>query len=250
MIKVENLSKFYKDKGRKKIKAVNNVSFECHPGKVYGLLGPNGAGKTTTLRIISTALRPTEGTAFVQEHDIRQHPRKVRENIGFLSANTGLYGRLTPREVLKYFGALYGMPPKRIAERTDELAETLTMQEFLNRPCEKLSTGMKQKVNIARSVLHDPPVMVFDEPTSGLDILTGRAIVDFIRRCKDSGRTILFSTHIMAEVAKLCDNVGVIHKGMMLFDGTLEDMRKQHGEDVEDAFLALCTKVEAEVNAQ
>jgi sodium transport system ATP-binding protein len=239
MIEVGALSKIYRDKKKGRFAAVDEVSFSCRPGEVYGLLGPNGAGKTTTLRMLSTAIKPTSGTARLADIDVVHHPSKVRSLIGFLSANTGLYGRLTPREVLRYFGRLFGMTEAKIKNRTEELADLFTMREFLERPCDKLSTGMKQKVNIARTVLHDPPVMIFDEPTSGLDVLTSRAIVSFIRRCRAEGKTVLFSTHIMAEVDQLCDHVGVIHKGRLHFDGPIGELRKHYGDNMSDAFVRI-----------
>lgn len=239
MIEITNLSKYYKDKKRGRIEAVKDVSFRCEPGQVYGLLGPNGAGKTTTLRILSTALKPSEGGGHVCGHDIVKEPTKVRRRIGFLSANTGLYGRLTPRESLRYFGRLFNVSDKDTNARIADLAATFDMNDFLDRPCDKLSTGMKQKVNIARTVLHAPEVLVFDEPTSGLDVLTSRTIVQFIRHCREEGKTVIFSTHIMAEVEKLCDRVGVIHQGRMFYDGTVADLRARHGEDLEDAFVHL-----------
>jgi sodium transport system ATP-binding protein len=239
MIEVSDLSKVYRDKKKGRFAAVDHVSFSCYPGEVYGLLGPNGAGKTSTLRMLSTAISPTGGTATVAGFDVAHRPSEVRRRIGFLSANTGLYGRLTPREVLRYFGHLFGMDDTHIRARTEELADLFSMREFLERPCDKLSTGMKQKVNIARTVLHDPPVMVLDEPTSGLDVLTSRAIVTFIRRCRAEGKTVLFSTHIMAEVDQLCDRVGVIHKGRLFFNDTIEQLRQHYGSNMSDAFVRI-----------
>lgn len=238
MIEVESLTKTFRDRRRGGVHALEGVCFQCRPGEVYGLLGPNGAGKTTTLRIISTALRPTAGTARVMGHDVTAEARDVRRRIGFLSANTGLYGRLTPREVLAYFGRLHGMARPAIRARIEEANELFDLGEFLDRPCDKLSTGMKQRVNIARAVFHHPPVMVFDEPTTGLDVLSSHTIVRFIARCRAEGRTVVFSTHIMTEVQRLCDRVGIIHKGRMHFDGTLEELHARHGSDTAAAFLA------------
>lgn len=244
MIEVESLGKTYRGRGRKRVDALAQVSFQCTPGQVFGLLGPNGAGKTTCLRILSTALRPTSGRATVGGHDVVSQAREVRRSVGFLSSNTGLYVRLTPREVLRYFGRLFGLEDEHIARRTEELAGTFSMHEFLDRPCDKLSTGMRQKVNIARTVIHSPPVMVFDEPTAGLDVLTSRTIVEFIHACREEGRTVLFSTHIMAEVARLCDAVGVIHQGRLLFRGTVDELRARAGADLDDAFVQLVQQAE------
>lgn len=239
MIEIRNLCKTYRGRGRRRVEALHGVTLECRPGQVYGLIGPNGAGKTTALRIISTALRPTAGGGVVMGYDIVKQSRRVRENIGFLAANSGLYARLSAREVLRYFGRLYRLSEEQIRTRIIELAETFQMQEFLDRACDKLSTGMAQKVNIARTVIHAPPVMVFDEPTTGLDVLTSRSIVQFIRRCKQEERTVILSTHIMAEVEKLCDRVGIIHAGRLLFDGTIAELRERCGADLDEAFVQL-----------
>ncbi|MEW5994183.1 MAG: ATP-binding cassette domain-containing protein [Candidatus Zixiibacteriota bacterium] len=240
MIQAENLTKIFKDKKRGEVRAADAVSFTCRPGQVYGLLGPNGAGKTTTLRMLSTALRPTSGTAFVNGIDVVEEPQKVRAQIGFLSGGTGLYGRLTPTEMVRYFGRLYGMPQSAIAERTKILFDMLDMNEFARTRIEKLSSGMKQKVSIARSVIHDPPTMVFDEPTTGLDVMSSRTIVQFIHRCRDGGKTVIFSTHIMSEAMRLCDRVGIIHKGRLYAEGTVAEMLSQTGTDtLEDAFIRI-----------
>jgi sodium transport system ATP-binding protein len=239
LIEIRDLRKTYKGKKGARVEALRGVSFTCRPGEVFGLLGPNGAGKTTALRIISTALKATGGSGRVMDYDIAMQSRQVRQSIGFLSTNTGLYGRLSPREVLTYFGRLFRMEPATLRKRIDELAETFQMTEFLDRHCDKLSTGMKQKVNIARTVIHSPPVMVFDEPTTGLDVLTSRTIVQFIQQCRAERRTVLFSTHIMAEVAKLCDQVAIIHEGVLLFSGTVAELRERGGDDLDDAFIHL-----------
>lgn len=237
MIEVRDLIKTYRDRKRGKIEALRGISFDCPPGQIFGLLGPNGAGKTTALRIISTALRPTAGTGRVLDFDLTRQSRQVRESIGFLSCNTGLYVRLTAREVLTYFGRLFRMSNSDIAGRIQELADLFEMGDFLDRACGKLSTGMQQKVNIARTVIHSPPVMIFDEPTAGLDVLTSRTIINFIRACKEEGRTVLLSTHIMAEVEKLCDRVAILHEGKIYFDGTVEDFRGSHSHDLDEAFI-------------
>lgn len=239
MIEVEKLTKSFRDKKKGVLYAVKDVTFSCKPGEVFGLLGPNGAGKTTALRMISTALKPTAGHGTVMGFDFVREPQKVRKSIGFLSANTGLYGRLTPREILRYFGSLFGMHRPQIDARIAELSAAFDMHDFLDRACDKLSTGMKQKVNISRSVIHSPPVMIFDEPTAGLDVLTSRHIVDFVRRCRVENKTVLLSTHIMTEVKKLCDRVGVIHEGELKFLGTVEELQSTHGEDLEDAFMSI-----------
>ncbi len=238
MIEAKSLVKIFKDKKRGEIRAVDNVSFTCKQGEVFGLLGPNGAGKTTTLRLLSTALRPTSGTALISGTDIVEEPQEVRRQIGFLSGNTGLYGRLTAREMVAYFGRLYGMKKAQIVARTALLFDMLEMNDFADSRNDKLSTGMKQKVSIARSVLHDPPVMVFDEPTSGLDVMSSRTIVEFIRRCRNDGKCVIFSTHIMSEATRLCDRIAIIHNGRIYFEGTVPDILTRTGMDnLEDAFI-------------
>ncbi len=239
MIEVNNLQKTYQGRKSKRVEALKGVTFTCEPGKVFGLLGPNGAGKTTALRIISTALKPTGGEGRVMGKDIVTQSAEVRRNVGFLSTNTGLYGRLTPREVLRYFGRLFRMTPGDIDARTQELSETFGMSEFLDRACDKLSTGMRQKVNIARTVLHSPPVIVFDEPTTGLDVITAKSIVEFIARCREEGRTVIFSTHHMTEVEKLCDRIGVINSGELVFLGEIDEFRAKYGSHLDEGFIRL-----------
>ncbi len=240
MIEAIKLCKEFKDKKRGVIKAVDQVSFTCQPGEVYGLLGPNGAGKTTTLRLLSTALKPTSGTARINGIDVTSDPQRVREQIGFLSGNTGLYGRLSAREMVTYFGKLYGMSTEQIAARCDKLFAMLDMNDFADSRNEKLSSGMKQKVSIARSVVHDPPVMVFDEPTTGLDVMSSRTIVEFIRRCRDEGKSVIFSTHIMSEAVRLCDRVAIIHLGKIYREGTVGQLLEHTGTDnLEDAFIKI-----------
>ncbi len=238
MIEARNLSKQFQDKKRGVVRAVENVSFRCQPGQIYGLLGANGAGKTTTLRMLATILEPTGGMAIVAGYDIVEQPEKVRANVGFLSTATALYARLTAQEMVEYFGRLYGMDEPALKRRIDELFARLEMNDFRDRRCDKLSTGMKQKVSIARTLVHDPPVMIFDEPTLGLDIMTARTIVGFIRECRQHGKTVIFSTHIMSEVEKLCDIIGIIDGGRLLAEGTLAELRRRYAEqDLEEIFV-------------
>ncbi len=226
------------DRKRGEIRAVDAVSFTCQPGLIYGLLGANGAGKTTTLRLLATILQPTDGTARVAGFDIIEQPEKVRASVGFLSTATALYGRLTARETVEYFGRLNGLNGRRLRQRTDELFALLDIHEFAEQRCDKLSTGMKQKVSIARTLVHDPPVMIFDEPTVGLDVMTARTIVAFIRDCRTRGKTVIFSTHVMSEAEKLCDTIGIIHNGKLLQEGTLAELRRRTGlDDLEDIFV-------------
>jgi sodium transport system ATP-binding protein len=240
MIEVDRLSKTFYDKKRGEIQAANNVSFECSPGEIFGLLGPNGAGKTTTLRMLATVISPTSGTARIAGYDIREQPQQVRMHIGYLSGSTALYERLTGREMVTYFAELYGLSRKEIEERTEEIFTTLDMHEFVDTRCDKLSTGQKQRVSIARTIIHRPPVLFFDEPTNGLDLITARTIMQFIKQCRAEGRTVVFSTHIMSEVEALCDRIAVIYNGRVVAIGTLEEMRARTGKQAfEDVFMAL-----------
>jgi sodium transport system ATP-binding protein len=240
VIRTDGLTKIFGDRKRGEVRAVDAITFSCEPGVVYGLLGPNGAGKTTTLRMLSTALLPTSGTALVNGVDVTQNPQKVRTQIGFLSGTTGLYGRLSPREMVTYFGKLYGMSKQVIERRIGELFDMLDMHGFARTRNEKLSGGMKQKVSIARSVVHDPQVMVFDEPTTGLDVMSSRTIVQFIRHCADQGKTVVFSTHIMSEAMRLCDRIGIIHRGRLYAEGTVDELLSQTGtRNLEDAFVRI-----------
>ena len=242
MIEAVNLCKRFQDKKRGEVRAVDNVSFTCHPGQIYGLLGANGAGKTTTLRMLATILEPSEGTARLCGHDIVEHPERVRANCGFLSTATALYPRLTAQEMVEYFGRLNGLDSTTLKTRIDDIFNKLDMNDFRDRRCDKLSTGMKQKTSIARTLVHDPPVMIFDEPTLGLDIMTARTIIEFIRECRDRGKTVIFSTHVMREVEKLCDEIGVIQSGKLLTEGTIEQLRQRHGEnDLEEIFVKIVT---------
>jgi sodium transport system ATP-binding protein len=252
MINVMNLSKEFPKKDGTVFKAVDDISFEARDAEIVCLLGVNGAGKTTTMRILSTVFKPTSGTAEIQGFNILSQAQQVRENLGFLTGDTGLYNRLRGSEFIRYFGRLYSVPEKTIDERIKEMADLLDMHDFLDKKIEFMSTGMKQKVSIVRSIIHDPPVMIFDEPTSGLDILTARNIVSFIRQCKQRGKCVLFSTHIMREAERLADRVVMIHKGKILANGSLEDLREQSNQtDLDDIFVHFVNQFtdEAEVLA-
>src|SRR5712671_5863259 len=242
MIEARGLSKRFRDRKRGEIRAVDGVSFRCEPGRIYGLLGANGAGKTTTLRILATILEPSNGTAVICGHDVVEEPEKVRAKVGFLSTATALYPRLTAQELVEYFGRLNGLDEATLKKRVDEIFKRLDMNGFRDRRCDKLSTGMMQKTSIARTLVHDPPVMIFDEPTNGLDIMTARTITAFIRECRDNGKTVIFSTHIMSEVEKLCDTIGIIHDGKLLTEGTLTQLRDKYAEqDLEEIFVRVVT---------
>ena len=240
MIEAHHLTKTFRDKKRGEIRAVDDISFRAEPGRIYGLLGANGAGKTTTLRLLATLLRPSSGSAAVAGFDVARAPETVRAHVGFLAASTALYGRLTAREMITYFGQLNGLAPAEIKVRIKRLSAELDMDEFLDRRCDKFSTGMKQKTSIARTLIHDPAVMIFDEPTLGLDVMTARAIVRFVRECRDRGKTVIYSTHVMTEVEKLCDQIGIIHGGRLVAEGTLAELRHRHGEqDLEEIFVKI-----------
>lgn len=240
MIETRHLTKTFRDKKRGEICAADDITFRVEPGQIYGLLGANGAGKTTTLRLLATLLQPTSGSATIAGFDVVRDAQKVRANVGFLAASTALYGRLTAREMIAYFGQLNGLSDADIRARTRRIADDLDMHEFLDRRCEKFSTGMKQKTSIARTLIHDPAVMIFDEPTLGLDVMTARAIVQFVRECRNRGKTVIYSTHVMSEVEKLCDTIGIIHGGKLLAEGTLAGLRATHGEqDMEEIFVKI-----------
>jgi sodium transport system ATP-binding protein len=245
LIQTHEISKFFSDRKRGEVRAVDGVSLQCRPGEIFGLLGPNGAGKTTLLRMLATIIEPSAGTAEVGGFDVRQQPEKVRQSIGFLSGSAGLYERLTAREMVAYFGELYGLSNPDLAERIEAVFAMLDIREFADRRCDKLSTGQKQRVSIARAIVHDPPILFFDEPTSGLDVTAARTVVRFIRRCRDEGRTVVFSTHIMSEVEALCDRIAVIYQGKVAAVGTLAQLRAQTGEAAfERVFLQLIGELE------
>ncbi len=239
-IRVEGLTKVFEDRKRGLIHALDDVSFTCSPGRIFGLLGPNGAGKTTALRVLSTVLRPTGGSVMVEGLDAIRAPDEVRARIGFLSGATGLYERSTAREVVTFFGELFGLGRRRLRERLDELVSLLRMGEFLDQACGRLSAGQRQKVSIARTIIHDPPVIILDEPTANLDVLVAREVVVFVGAERDRGKTVLLSTHIMSEVDRLCDDVAIIHEGRLLMSGTKDEVvARGGGQSVEDIFFQL-----------
>jgi len=247
MIQVQNVTKtYYLDKKQKKelqttansINAVNGISFECTPGRVYSLLGPNGAGKTTTLRMMSTILKPTSGTMTIAGYDVEKEADKVRARIGFLTGSTNLYDRLNPSEIVTYFGKLHGMDATVMEQRKDALFTQLGIHEFSQKRIGQMSTGMKQKVSIARSMIHDPEVVIFDEPTSGLDVITANSIIELIKRCKEEGKTVIFSSHIMSEVDLLCDDLAIIAKGDLVYNDSMQNFRKEFsGTSLTEAFI-------------
>ena len=236
MVEIMNLTKKFK-----KTTAVDKVSFTIESGEIVGLLGENGAGKTTTLRMLATMLKATEGTAKINGYDIVQEPEKVRGQIGILfGGEVGLYDRLTARENIEYFAELNGMDKDKTRKRIDDLARILEMNDYMNKRVGKFSRGMKQKVAIARSIVHNPSVMLFDEPTAGLDVTASRIVQDFIMKCKKDNKAILFSSHSMEEVERLCDKIVIIHKGRILEEGTVNGLKeKYHMDNMEDIFMSL-----------
>ena len=240
MIHVENLSKSFRDLRRGGVVAVDRVSFDAGPGEVFGLLGPNGAGKTTTLRILCTVLKPTGGTATIAGYDVATQAPLVRQHIGFLSANTAIYDRMSAWEMVEYFGKLYNLDDDFLRRRMDYVFDALQMNNFRDVLGAKMSTGMRQKVSIARAIIHDPPVLIFDEPTLGLDVLVARAVLENVERLRDEGKCIIYSTHMMREVEKLCRRVAIISQGRIKAYGELDELRERYGEnDLEELFFHL-----------
>ncbi len=228
-VEVCSLCKVFTDPKREEIRAVDGISFECYQGEIFGILGPNGAGKTTLLRLIATILAPTSGSARVCGYDVVNEPDKVKRTIGFLSGSTKLYARLTPLETVRYFGRLYGMEKSLIKKRSREIFEVLGMETIRDRQLGKLSTGEKQKVSIARSLIHDPPVLILDEPTAGLDIVSSKAIINFIRSARQESKTIILSTHYMTEAEEMCDRIGLINRGRLTAMGTTDELLSASG---------------------
>ena len=239
MIVADNLVKIFPTPDGEK-RAVDGLSFTVGAGQIYGLLGPNGAGKTTTLRLLSGLMVPTSGTAHMGGFDVNRQPNEVKRVLGFLTANTGLYQRLTARELLVYFAQLQHMEREEARARARYLIEWLNMGEFAQLRCGALSTGQKQRVNIARALVADPLILVMDEPTLGLDVLSNRVILEFIRRERDVGKTIILSTHYLDEAESMCDRIGLLHQGRLVAEGGLEELRKLAGEErLSNIFLKL-----------
>ena len=242
MIRAEHLRKTFPGKGKHAtpVVAVDDVSFTAHDGEITGLLGPNGAGKTTTMRMLYTLMRPETGRVQVDGIDVTADPNAVRRSLGVLPDARGVYKRLTARENIAYFGQLHGMGEAAIAERTRVLAAALQMEDFLDRQTEGFSQGQRTKTAIARALVHDPRNVILDEPTNGLDVMTTRGLRDFLRQLRAEGRCVIFSSHIMQEVAALCDRIVIIANGRVMAEGTSDQLRAQSGEgNLEDAFVRL-----------
>ncbi len=240
MVQTHAIAKHFIDPKRGVVKAVDGVSLQVQPGEIVGLLGANGAGKTTLLRMLSTVITPTSGTATIHGFDTVIHPEEVRRAIGFMSNSTALYGRLTAREVLEYFAGLYGIAQPARKARVDEVIDQMAIGEFADRLCDKLSTGQKQRVSIARTILHDPPVLFFDEPTAGLDVIMSQEVMKFIEEARERGKAVMYCTHIMSEVERLCDRVYVLHGGVIRGVGSVDEIKTLAGQStLERSFLSL-----------
>jgi sodium transport system ATP-binding protein len=240
MIEIDKLTKIFPSPDGTEKVAVDHISFRVMPGEIYGLLGPNGAGKTTTLRMVAGLLLPTSGRVVIEGHDATNHPAEVKRRIGYLTANTGLYQRLTPVEVLEYFATLYGLSKVESRRRIAELIDWLGMRDFLKLRCGALSTGQKQRTNIARALIADPPILILDEPTLGLDVLSNRLILQFIQTQADAGKAVLLSTHALDEIEKMCRRMGLMHNGQLVAEGDLDTLRQQTGQQrLSDVFLQL-----------
>ena len=237
MIIANDLHKSFKTKTGK-VTAVDGVSFTAHDGQITGLLGPNGAGKTTTMRMLYTLMTPDRGEVRVDGLDTARDPVAVRRALGVLPDARGVYKRLTARENIAYFGELHGLDAGTIATRTERLVQALNMQDFIDRRTEGFSQGQRTKTAIARALVHDPRNVILDEPTNGLDVMTTRAMRGFLRQLREEGRCVIFSSHIMQEVAALCDRIVIIAKGSVVASGTADELREFTGEEnLEDAFV-------------
>ncbi len=239
-VEVRDLYKIFRAPGGGEVRAVDGVSFTCASGEIVGLLGPNGAGKTTALRILATILQPTSGSARVGGRDVQEDPDGVRRRLGFVSSSTGVYERLTGRETLVYYARLHGMDETALTARVSEVLDLLEMNDFCDRVCGRLSAGQRQKVSLARAIIHDPPVLVLDEPTANLDVIVARNVVEFVESARTQGRAILLSTHLFSEAERLCDRIVIVHEGKVLAKGTLAELQARTGEsNLEDAFFRL-----------
>lgn len=239
MIRTTALTKVFAPRRARPTVAVDRLDLRCETGEIYALLGPNGAGKTTTLRIVSTLVDPTSGDAFVNGHSVRTAKAPIRRLIGVVSCETGVYERMTPREIGTYFGRLNDLDDRTIAANLDAIFDLLGMRDFADTRTDDFSSGMRQKTVIMRALVTAPEILVFDEPTAGLDVLTAKRVLDHIRLLKDQGKTVLFSTHVLREAEKLADRIGIIHRGRLVAEGSLDALRAESGRaDLEDIFFS------------
>ena len=247
MITVQKLTKRFSNSGGEKI-AVDHLSFTVSPGEVYGLLGPNGAGKTTTLRMILGLLTPTSGDAEIDGFQVSTHPNDVKRRIGYASASVGVYPWLSPKEMLSFAADLYDIDPSVAANRIRELAKLLDFRTIMGQRCATLSTGQKQRVNLARALVHDPPVMLMDEPTRGLDVVGSKVIFDYIEYLRSVNKAVIVCTHRLDEAERLCDRFGLLHQGILRQSGTLEELQQSSGRSsLTDMFLDVLAKADEEV---
>ena len=239
MIRTNSLCKTFRI-GSREIKAVRDVSFRVDTGQVYGLLGPNGAGKTTTMRMILGLLKPDLGFAEINEARSDSQSDLLKRQVGFVSASAGVYQWLTAREMLSFFGDIYGLTPDEVDVRINELQDLLGLQEFLNQRCSTLSTGQKQRINLARALIHDPPVMILDEPTLGLDVVGSQVIFEYINMLKEQSKAIVLCTHRLEQAERVCDRFGLLHQGKLVLEGSLAELQSKTGKDnLVDMFIQL-----------
>jgi ABC-2 type transport system ATP-binding protein/sodium transport system ATP-binding protein len=240
MIQVEGLTRRFRVQSGGDVVAVDDLSFQVAAGEVYGLLGPNGAGKTTTLRMLLGLLSPSAGRATIEGFSSAEQPEEVKRRVGFVSTSAGLYPHLSVREMLLFFADLYGVPPAQAAEELASLTELLGLGELLHRRCLTLSTGQKQRVNLARALIHQPPVLLLDEPTQGLDVILSQVVVEFVSHLRAQGKAVILTTHQLDEAERLCDRFGLLHKGRLVRTGTLDELREATGcRSLAEMFLAL-----------
>jgi sodium transport system ATP-binding protein len=240
VIETRSLTKVFRSRKTGEVTAVDKLNMRCDSGQIYALLGPNGAGKTTTLRILATLMDPTSGEATIDSFSVRHQKKEIRARIGVVSYETGVYERMTPREIGRYFGRLNNMGEDDIEKNLEYISRLLRMEEFADRRTDDFSTGMRQKTVLMRALVTAPQVLLLDEPTSGLDLLTAKSVVDYIRLLKNEGKTVLFSTHVLWEAEKLADRIGIIDHGHLVSEGTLDELRDHTGKaDLEDIFFSL-----------
>ena len=247
LIHAKDLTKHFPSANGSDVIAVNKVSFDVEKGEVFGLLGPNGAGKTTTLRMMLGLMQPTNGDSIVNGISVASDAEAIKRQVGFVSTSVGVYQWLTPREMLSFVADLYDVCPEESATRVEELVGLLDMQDYIDRRCGVLSTGQKQRVNLARALIHDPPVMFLDEPTRGLDIVGSQVVFDFIQHLREEDKAVIICTHRLDEAERFADRFGLLHEGRLVQHGTLSDLQNDTGQTtLTEMFIQLMTNVSAE----
>jgi sodium transport system ATP-binding protein len=240
MVEIKNLTKIFNKNKKTQVIAIDDANLKVNNGEIFGLLGPNGAGKTTTLRMIATILKPTSGTAIIDNYSVIKEPANVRKNIGFLTGETRLYDRLTVKETFNYFGKLYSVDETKLAKRVEELLTMFKLNQAKDKRIAELSDGMRQKVSLSRTIIHNPKNLILDEPLTGLDILARRAVTNFIKTAKSKNICVIFSTHVMSEAEELCDRIAIINKGKILSTGGKEELKKKYScATLEEVFIQL-----------